>query len=108
MERWGLSYDELSKLNPKLVMLRTSGFGQSGPYADRRGFGTVAEGMSGFTSINGAKTGPPILPGIPLADGVSGVFGALSIMIALFERSKNKSEIGQCIDISLYEPLMRF
>lgn len=108
MERWGLSYEELAKLNPKLVMLRTSGFGQDGPYSNRRGFGTVAEGMSGFTSINGAKSGPPILPGIPLADGVSGVFGALSIMIALFERSKNEKQLGQCIDISLYEPLMRF
>src|SRR5699024_4593013 len=108
MEKWGLGYDELSEVNPQLVMLRTSGFGQDGPYSNRRGFGTVAEGMSGFTSVNGAKTGPPILPGIPLADGVNGVFGALSIMIALYERSQNENSHGQCIDISLYEPLMRF
>lgn len=81
MERWGLSYEELANLNPKLVMLRTSRFGKDGSYSNRRGFGTVAEWMSGFTSINGEKTGPPILPGIPLADGVSGVFGALAVMI---------------------------
>ncbi|WP_040977878.1 CaiB/BaiF CoA transferase family protein [Oceanobacillus jeddahense] len=108
LERWGIDYDTLSEINPKVIMLRTSGFGQDGPYANRRGFGTVAEGMSGFTSVNGDETGPPTLPGMPLADGVSGVFGALSIMIALYERSQNESFQGQCIDISLYEPLMRF
>lgn len=106
LEKWGIGWEELSKINPNLIMLRTSGFGQEGPYSERRGFGTVAEGMSGFTSVNGDETGPPTLPGIPLADGVSSVFGALAIMIALHERNENSK--GQCIDISLYEPLMRF
>ena len=104
----GIGWNELSKIHPKLIMLRTSGFGQEGPYANRRGFGTVAEGMSGFTSVNGSQDGPPTLPGIPLADGVSSVFGALSIMIALFEQNQSKKPLGQYIDISLYEPLMRF
>lgn len=108
LERWGIGWNELSKIHPKLIMLRTSGFGQEGPYANRRGFGTVAEGMSGFTSVNGSQDGPPTLPGIPLADGVSSVFGALSIMIALFEQNQSKKPLGQYIDISLYEPLMRF
>src|SRR5699024_719383 len=66
LERWGIGWNELSKIHPKLIMLRTSGFGQEGPYANRRGFGTVAEGMSGFTSVNGSQAGPPTLPGIPL------------------------------------------
>lgn len=106
-ERWNLGWDVLSKINPSLIMLRTTGFGQTGPYAQRAGFGTVAEAMSGFTSINGAADGPPTLPGMALADGVSSVFGALAIMIAVYEREKNTDRRGQCIDISLYEPLMR-
>ncbi len=106
-EKWGLGYDVLSKINPSLIMLRTTGFGQSGPYASRAGFGTVAEGMSGFASVNGAKDGPPTLPGIALADGVNGAFGALAIMIAVHERDHSPDRRGQCIDISLYEPLMR-
>ncbi len=108
LEKWGIGWKDLSEINPRLIMLRTSGFGQEGPYAERRGFGTVAEGMSGFTSINGDQTGPPTLPGIPLADGVSSAFGALSIMIALYERENANNQEGQYIDISLYEPLMRF
>ncbi|MDH4617763.1 MULTISPECIES: CoA transferase [Brevibacillus] len=63
--------------------------------------------MSGFTSVNGSADGPPTLPGMALADGVSGAFGALSLMIALHERANNPERKGQCIDISLYEPLMR-
>ncbi|MCM3080753.1 CaiB/BaiF CoA transferase family protein [Brevibacillus invocatus] len=106
-EKWNLGWDVLSAINPSLIMLRTTGFGQTGPYATRAGFGTVAEGMSGFTSVNGSADGPPTLPGMALADGVSGAFGALSLMIALHERTNNPERKGQCIDISLYEPLMR-
>lgn len=107
LDNWGLDWSTLLKVNPKLILLRTSGFGQEGPYARRGGFGTVAEAMSGFTSINGEKGGKPTLPGMALADGVSSIFGALSIMIALFAQIKNGVEEGQQIDINLYEPLMR-
>lgn len=107
LDKWGLDWSTLLKVNPKLILLRTSGFGQEGPYARRGGFGTVAEAMSGFTSINGEKGGKPTLPGMALADGVSSIFGALSIMIALFAQIKNGVEEGQQIDINLYEPLMR-
>lgn len=106
LEKWNLSWEELEKINPDLILLRVSGFGQEGPYSNRRGFGTVAEGMSGFTSINGESTGPPILPGIPLADGLSGIAGALMIMIATYSKQNNGTR-GQVIDLSLYEPLMR-
>ncbi len=107
LEKWHIGYEQLAAVNPSLVMLRTTGFGQTGPYAARGGFGTVAEAMSGFASVNGPKGGSPTLPGLALADGVCGIFGALSIMIALHERNLNPGRKGQYIDISLYEPLMR-
>ncbi|WP_158541046.1 CaiB/BaiF CoA-transferase family protein [Sporosarcina sp. BI001-red] len=106
LEKWNLSWEEIEKVNPNLILLRVSGFGQKGPYSERRGFGTVAEGMSGFTSINGDPTGPPILPGIPLADGLSGIAGALMVMIATYSKQNHQTK-GQVIDLSLYEPLMR-
>ncbi len=105
MEKWGVGWEELEKINPKLIMLRCSGFGQDGPYAKRGGFGTVAEGISGFASINGYPDSPPTLPPVALADGVTGVFAALAIMIAVHERAGSGK--GQSIDICLYEPLMR-
>ena len=106
MEKWGIGWDALSAINPSLIMLRVTAFGQTGPYSSRPGFGTVAEAMSGFASTNGAKD-QPTLPGIALADGVCGIFSALSIMIAVHERSQNPDKRGQFIDMSLYEPLMR-
>lgn len=107
-EKWNLDWATLSSVNPSLILLRTTGFGQDGPYSLRAGFGTVAEGMSGFTSINGEAGSSPTLPGLALADGVGSVFGSLSIMIALFERANNPDRKGQYIDMSLYEPLLRF
>ena len=109
MERWGLGPDELQALNPKLVMLRYSGFGQSGPYKDRPGFGTIAECMSGFVGMTGFQDTPPVLPPIPLADEIAGVFGAMAGMMALYHRdaSINSSAKGQVVDVSLFEPLFR-
>lgn len=107
LERWNIGWEEIKEINPSIVLLRTTGFGQEGPYSKRAGFGTVAEGMSGFSSVNGYDDTPPTLPGFALADGVAGMYGALSIMIALNERGLNGKNEGQIIDISLYEPLMR-
>ena len=109
MERWGLGPDELLAVNPKLVMLRYSGFGQSGPYKDRPGFGTIAECMSGFVGMTGFQDTPPVLPPIPLADEIAGVFGAMAGMMALYHRdaSINSSAKGQVVDVSLFEPLFR-
>ena len=109
MERWGLGPDELQAVNPKLVMLRYSGFGQSGPYKDRPGFGTIAECMSGFVGMTGFQDTPPVLPPIPLADEIAGVFGAMAGMMALYHRdaSINSSAKGQVVDVSLFEPLFR-
>lgn len=106
LEHWNLGYDILSAINPRLVMVRISGFGQTGPYRDRPGFGTVAESMSGLVAITGHPDGPPVLPPLPLADEITGLFGAVSTLMALHFRDR-RDEKGQMIDISLYEPLFR-
>jgi crotonobetainyl-CoA:carnitine CoA-transferase CaiB-like acyl-CoA transferase len=104
LERWGLGWDELSHANERLVLARVSGFGQSGPYAGRPGFGTLAEAMSGFAALNGEADGPPLLPPFALADGVAGLTTALAIMVAL--RARDATGRGQVVDTSLIEPLM--
>jgi crotonobetainyl-CoA:carnitine CoA-transferase CaiB-like acyl-CoA transferase len=105
MENWGLGPDDLLAVNPHLVMLRVTGFGQTGPYAKRRAFGTLAEAMSGFAHQTGQEDGPPTLPPFGLADGVAGITGALAVMLALYQRDANGGS-GQVIDISLLEPLL--
>ena len=107
MERWGLGPEELAHVNPMLVMVRFSGFGQTGPYKDRPGFGTVAECMSGMVAMSGFPDAPPMLPAVPMGDEVAGVFGAMSAMMALYHRDTGASPTGQVIDVSLFEPLFR-
>lgn len=105
MERWGLGYEELSTTNPRLVMLRTTGFGQFGPYAHRAGFGTLAESMSGFAAMTGSPEGPPTLPPFGLADGIAGITGAYAVMAALYHRDTLGGR-GQMIDLALIEPIL--
>ena len=100
LERWSVGPDELLARNPRLVVARVSGFGQTGPYARRPGFGTLAEAMSGFAAMNGEPDGPPLLPPLALADGVAGIATAFAIMVAL------RSGRGQVVDTSLVEPLL--
>jgi crotonobetainyl-CoA:carnitine CoA-transferase CaiB-like acyl-CoA transferase len=104
LERWGLGPEELHEANPGLVVLRTTGFGQTGPYAERRAFGTLAEAMSGFAHQTGEEDGPPTLPPFGLADGIAGITGAFAVTAALLHRKKD--ERGQVIDLSLLEPLV--
>ena len=105
MEKWGLGPERLHELNPGLVMLRVTGFGQFGPYAKRRAFGTLAEAMSGFAHQTGQPDGPPTLPPFGLADGVTGLAGAIAVLLALYHRDTNGGR-GQVIDVSLLEPLL--
>lgn len=105
-ERWGLGYEVLSEINPRLVMVRVSGFGQTGPYAHRGGYGTIAEAFSGIPSFTGLPDGPPTLPGFPMADSVAATFAAMSAMFAIYHRDHGGGR-GQVIDVSLYEPLFR-
>lgn len=104
LERWGLGYDVLSKINPRLVLTRVTGFGQFGPYARRPGFGTLAEAMSGFAALTGEVDGPPTLPPFGLGDGVAGISAAFATMVALHARETTAR--GQVVDVALIEPLM--
>jgi crotonobetainyl-CoA:carnitine CoA-transferase CaiB-like acyl-CoA transferase len=104
LERWGLGPDELARANPRVVVARVTGFGQTGPYARRPGFGTLAEAMSGFAALNGDPDGPPTLPPLALADGVTALATAFTVLAAL--RAREATGRGQVVDLSLLEPLM--
>jgi crotonobetainyl-CoA:carnitine CoA-transferase CaiB-like acyl-CoA transferase len=104
LERWGLGWDVLSAINPRLIMVRITGFGQTGPNAARPGVGTLAEAYSGFAYINGTPELPPVLPGFGLADSTAGLMGAFLAMVAFKGRDVNDGR-GQYIDLALYEPL---
>lgn len=104
LDRWGLDWETLHANNPRLVVARVTGFGQTGPYRKRPGFGTLAESMSGFAHINGHPDGPPTLPPFALADGIAALSAAFSIQTALYWRD-TAGGAGQEIDLSIYEPL---
>ena len=104
LERWGIGWGELSAVNPRLVLARVTGFGQTGPYAHRPGFGTLAEAMSGFAALNGEPDRPPLLPPLALADGIAGLATAFAVLAAL--RAREQTGLGQVIDTSLVEPLL--
>ena len=105
LEKWGLGPEVLHEINPRLVIARITGFGQSGPYAARAGFGTLAEAMSGFAAATGEPDGPPTLPPMGLADTLTGYAAVSAVMMALYHRD-TVSGRGQVIDVSLLEPMM--
>ena len=107
LEKWGLGWNHLHTLNPKLIMLRVTGYGQTGPRAREPGFARIAHAFSGLTHLAGEPDGPPLMPGsTTLADYLSGTYGALGTMMAL--RSAEQTGVGQYIDVALYEPIFRF
>lgn len=106
MERWGLSWAELSKVNPRLVMCSISGFGQSGPYSARPAYDRIALAFSGILNVTGFPDGPPVRPGIAIGDYGSGIFGALGVMVALYHRDA-KNGIGQHVDAAMFEAMFR-
>lgn len=103
-ERWGLDPVELRAENPGLITLRLTGFGQTGPYSHRAGFGTLAEAMSGFAAMTGQADGPPTLPSFGLADSIAGIAAATAVLMAL--RVRERGDGGQEIDINILEPIM--
>lgn len=105
LERWGLGPDVLSEMNPKLVVVRVTGFGQTGPYARRPAFGTLAEAMSGFAALTGEPDGPPTLPPFGLADSIAGISAALAAVMGLYHRDTS-SGVGQVADVSILEPII--
>ncbi|MCZ7528244.1 MAG: CoA transferase [Acidimicrobiia bacterium] len=105
LERLGLGPDVLHHRNPGLVVLRVTGFGQDGPYADRPGFATLAEAMGGFAAINGEPDGPPLLPPIALTDEIAALVGAFAVLAAL--RHRDRTGEGQVVDVSLLESMLQ-
>jgi formyl-CoA transferase len=107
LEKMGLGPDTLHARNPKLVIVRVTGWGQTGPYRLKPGFGTLAEGMSGFAALNGFEDREPVLPPMQLADCTAGTYGAFAAMIAL-RHVEVSGGPGQVVDVSLLEPLFSF
>ncbi len=101
MEGWGLGPDELLAANPRLVMLRISGYGQTGPYRDRPGFGMVAEAFGGLRHLTGEPGRVPVRTGVSIGDTLASLHGVIGILLALQER--HSSGLGQVIDVALYE-----
>lgn len=106
MERWNLGYEALSENNDGLVMVRLSGYGQTGPKATQPGFGTIAESLSTFTHTNGFRNSKPLSPPIPLADLTAAMFAVQGAMFAVYARDV-RGQSGQVVDVSLFEPLFR-
>lgn len=101
MEGWGLGWDELRAINPRLVMLRVSGYGQTGPYRDLPGFGAIGEAMGGLRHLSGEPDRTPVRVGISIGDSLSALHGVIGILLALRARDQNGQ--GQMIDVALYE-----
>lgn len=107
MERLGFGWDELSAINPRLVLCRLSGFGQTGPYAERRAYGRVGEAFAGFAHLTGDPAGPPSHSHMSVGDTVAGTWAAMGVMMALYWRDAQGGGLGQVVDVGLYEGLFR-
>lgn len=106
LEKWGLGYEDLRAINPGLIMLRVSAYGQNGPKKDEPGFARIAHAFGGLSHLAGDADGPPVVPGsTSLADYISGLWGAIGVLIALQHR--HETGLGQSIDIALYESVFR-
>ena len=106
LEKWGIGYEVLKEANPDIILMRVSGYGQTGPYAEKAGFGTPATAFSGFTYLHGYTDRPPISPSFSLVDYITGVYVAFATTAALYYRDA-KDGSGQVIDMGLYESVFR-
>jgi formyl-CoA transferase len=102
MEKWGLGWEALSALNPRLIMVRLSGYGQTGPYRDRPGFGAIAESMGGMRHVTGYPDRAPVRMGVSIGDSIAALHGVIGALMALHHRNANGG-CGQYIDVALYE-----
>jgi formyl-CoA transferase len=102
LDAWGLGWDALSKINPSLVMVRISGYGQTGPYKDRPGFAAIAESMGGLRYVTGYPDRPPVRVGVSLGDTLAGLYGVIGALLAMHHVKVNRGK-GQFIDVALYE-----
>jgi formyl-CoA transferase len=102
LEKWGLGWDRLSTINPGLVMVRLSGYGQTGPYRDQTGFGAIGESMGGIRFLTGYPDRPPVRVGISLGDSLAAMYGVIGALMAIYHREVNGGK-GQVVDVALYE-----
>jgi crotonobetainyl-CoA:carnitine CoA-transferase CaiB-like acyl-CoA transferase len=107
-ERWGLGEERLRAVNPSLVLVRTSGFGQTGPYREKGAIDRIAVAFSGLVSLTGYPDRPGLRPGVSIADYTAGLFAAFGALLALRERDADPERRGQTVDTALYEPMLRF
>ncbi|HEY6330130.1 MAG TPA: CaiB/BaiF CoA-transferase family protein [Blastocatellia bacterium] len=105
LEKWGLGYEELKALNPRLIMARVSGWGQTGPNSPRPGYASVAEGVSGLRYVTGFPERPPVRPNLSLGDTLAGLHAALGILMAVYHRDVNNGVNGQIVDVAIYESI---
>ncbi|WP_049723688.1 CaiB/BaiF CoA transferase family protein [Gilvimarinus polysaccharolyticus] len=105
MESWGLGPDDVKALNPALVYTRISGYGQTGPYAAKPGFASVCEGVSGFRYVNGHPGDAPVRPNLSIGDSIAGLHAAFGVVLALLGRKRSNAEVGQVVDVALYESM---
>lgn len=106
LENWGLGYEDLTRINPAMIMVRISGFGQTGPYSGRAGYGVIGEAVSGLRHITGDPDRPPARVAVSITDYITGLYGAFGAVMALFSRSRTGR--GQCVDSALYECAFSF
>lgn len=104
MEKWGLSYEELSKINPRLIMIRVSGFGQTGPYAKKAGYGSIGEAMGGMRNLAGDPSTPPSRIGLSIGDSLAATYACLGALMAL--RHRDQTGKGQVVDSAIYEAVL--
>jgi crotonobetainyl-CoA:carnitine CoA-transferase CaiB-like acyl-CoA transferase len=108
VERWGMGPEDLNEANPRLIYVRISGFGQTGPYRDRTSYDRIGQAIGGLIYVTGEADQPPVHPGYMLGDYVSGTFGALAILAAVFHRDHAGCDEPQVVDLSLYESIFRY
>lgn len=108
MEKWGIGYEHLKGINPGLIMIRISGYGQDGPYRDKPGFGSIGEAMGGLRYLTGYPDRPPTRVGISIGDSISSLYAVIGAMMAVYHRDIKGTGQGQCVDVALYESIFSF
>ena len=103
LEKWGIGYEDIKKINPSIIMTRISGYGQTGPYRDKVGFGSVAESMGGLRYLTGFPDRPPVRVGLAIGDSISGLYAVIGTLMALRARDTDPLRRGQYVDVALNE-----
>ncbi len=103
LSKWQLSHEDMRALNPRLIITSVTGYGQTGPYRERPGFGNIAESMGGLRAVTGFPDRPPVRVGLSIGDSIAALYAAIGTLMALYHRDKHDQGSGQVIDVALYE-----